>query len=795
MFEQKKADYGAVALLIALPLVLFADVFFLGTGFYWRDLITYHWPMRTVIREALLSGSIPYWNPFHLNGQPMAANPAYEIFYPPQLLILLPDFAYGFQMLLMFHLLLGLIGMYAFIRSLRVCVAAAAFGAIAFGFGGLFLSMLNLNPFFFSVAWLPVVFYMFRKTVLLGTRRHFLGTVGGLAMILLITEPASVLQTGLFLLGYILYRTLEQGERDRLVARLIVLASVCVLGAAVAAVQLIPAVDFAGDTKRALGFPRDFALTWSFPPLRLLELFFSNFFGPGVSDGVHYWGSRFYGATGPFYKSIYAGGLTAILAVAWLAARGRGALTFLIAAPVSFVITIGGWSIAGDLLYRAGLFQMIRYPEKWITLIVVPLPIFAALAFDRLLEGDRRIRRVATAIASVLLVSVAASFILLNFEGGAKAFVEYFQLRGPDVPADVANAKQAALVNVVFTGLSCALLFRALRIGRRLLTGAAMLMLAADLGSLIDGLAPRMPRSYFDPPRIAEEAHAMVEYPRLWHLNPESDMLTDDFYITLRSDQKWAIRNVMEGALSEASFIRTVITRDVDATSLVPSALFDDAVRILEARLGRRAEAIVASVARTNLRTQLVPFAQALPAGREVQDIRPAALVRTGNHPPIYFASEVREAREPIDAVRYILHGAIRENVAAAPLPEQKFHGDARVLGYRSSWNRYEIETVVDENSLLVVAMTPHRYWKAFVDGKETAVVPVNLISTGVQVAAGTGRVELQYRNPLVRTGATVSAGSLVITALASLLFARRYSSAPSAHASGNARDVSEHRE
>lgn len=794
MLEQKKADYGAVALLVALPLLLFADVFFLGAGFYWRDLITYHWPMRSVIREALLSGSFPYWNPFHLNGQPMAANPAYEIFYPPQLLILMPDFAFGFQTLLMFHLLLGLVGMYLFLRSLPVSPVSALFGAVSFGFGGLFLSALNLNPFFFSIAWFPLVFHAFRRMVLTGGRRYFVGSVGGLVMILLITEPASVLQIGLFLLAYIAYRALEKGERRELPRRIRLLATVCLLAAGVASIQLIPAVDFARETKRAIGFPVDFALSWSFPPVRLLELFFSNVMGPGVRDGMHFWGARFYEATGPFYKSIYGGALMAVLAAAWLAVGGRGARTFIFAAPIAFVVAIGSWTIFGRLLHDIGLFQMVRYPEKWITLIVVPLPLFAALAFERLIGGDGRIRRAGVAIAALLLIVIVAIFLMLAFDRGAAAFIDYFELRGAGALADVANARRAAFLNVVVMGLVCVLLLRYGRMKRGTSTALAMLLLAADLGSLIDGLVPRMPRDFFEAPRIAQEAHAMVEYPRLWHLDPGSHSLTDDYYIRLGAEQKWATRNVMEGMLPEASFIRTVIAKDIDGTALVPTALFDDTVRILNARLGSGSEAIIASVARTNLRSRLLPFEQALPPGREVEHIRPAILQRTPGYSPVYFASAVMEARAPLDAVQQIVSGKVTGDVVAAPAPEKEFDGEARVLGYRSSWNDYEIETVVGEEALLVVATTPHRYWKAFVDGEEAEVIPVNLISAGIVLREGSRSVVMRYGNPMIRYGAIVSALSILLLAWIAFGFGRKRSPAPSADAGGNARHIPEHR-
>jgi hypothetical protein len=105
-------------LLAALTCLLFFDVLFLGRGFFKGDLFPYHFPMKKVVRELTFAEGIPQWNPAYHGGQPLAANPAYELFYPPQWLIYVGSYPFAFQLHILVHILIAAIGMYLLLRDL-----------------------------------------------------------------------------------------------------------------------------------------------------------------------------------------------------------------------------------------------------------------------------------------------------------------------------------------------------------------------------------------------------------------------------------------------------------------------------------------------------------------------------------------------------------------------------------------------------------------------------------------------------------------------------------------------------
>jgi len=127
-----KTDAKIAALLAIAILLIFSDVLFLGTGFYVRDIIRDYLPSRFVLRNIVLAGEFPAWNPFYSAGQPLAANPGFQAFYPGTWLCFLPSFLFGFNLEVLLHIALAAAGMYLLLRSMELRIESALFGAIAF---------------------------------------------------------------------------------------------------------------------------------------------------------------------------------------------------------------------------------------------------------------------------------------------------------------------------------------------------------------------------------------------------------------------------------------------------------------------------------------------------------------------------------------------------------------------------------------------------------------------------------------------------------------------------------------
>src|SRR5438093_7610179 len=88
-------DFWCPAMLLLTGILFFFEPLFLSKNFYFRDILSFHYPLRKVLIESYARGEFPLWNPFLYFGQPMAANPNFMAFYPTNLLHLFLPFNYA----------------------------------------------------------------------------------------------------------------------------------------------------------------------------------------------------------------------------------------------------------------------------------------------------------------------------------------------------------------------------------------------------------------------------------------------------------------------------------------------------------------------------------------------------------------------------------------------------------------------------------------------------------------------------------------------------------------------------
>ena len=116
----RSGDGKWLALLVAVSLLLFAGVLLLGDGFYVRDVSRDYLPSRAILHQILSHGEFPLWNRFLSAGQPLAANPGFQTFYPGTWLVFLVGFPLGFHLEIVLHIALAAVGMFLLLRSLEL---------------------------------------------------------------------------------------------------------------------------------------------------------------------------------------------------------------------------------------------------------------------------------------------------------------------------------------------------------------------------------------------------------------------------------------------------------------------------------------------------------------------------------------------------------------------------------------------------------------------------------------------------------------------------------------------------
>jgi hypothetical protein len=248
---------------------------------YRTDALFAYLPRTVELTRSIRAGRIPLWNPYILGGMPFFADPQSRVAYPIALLLVAVDpvDAMGYDVAL--HLVIAMVGMYLFLRSIKVNLWGSVLGGFAFGFSSFFYVRLGHPTFIASAALVPFFFYGLEKA----RRSGPAGTVM-LAGFLALGYLAGFPQVFLFGVGalvfYALYTSLDTDPSARKpgTRRTIeILLAAGLLSMLLVAVQLVPFLEFLRNST-GLGVDIDkMTGVYLASPVLLLRSFFPSLFG------------------------------------------------------------------------------------------------------------------------------------------------------------------------------------------------------------------------------------------------------------------------------------------------------------------------------------------------------------------------------------------------------------------------------------------------------------------------------------------------------------------------------------
>jgi len=735
-----KKDVAAVAGLAATVTLFFADILFAGLNLYVRDIQRFYYPYRAVLARALRSGGFPFWNPFASGGQPLAANPVYELFYPPQWLLAFGNLRTMVHVEVILHYPIAAVGFYLLSRSLGCRRWVAWLAAFAFALGGLMLSFGSFFPFLFSAAWLPWIALFFRQ------RRHALAAIC-LGLLLLAADVSMIIQAGALLLAYGLYK-------KRGAAAAAVIAVAILVGAA----QIVPALDHQRDSGRGVELGIAGATTWVMPALRPLELIWPTLFGAPSEYAQFFWDvNRLYPQEQlPFFLSIYPGLIAMILVIAGFIRRTRGAAFVAIVTVVSYLTATGPLF---KLMYRAG-FRSIRYPEKFFVSAVFVFAVFAAVAGEEAVR-DRAFRRVCAIVAAIVTALTATLATLTFLPGFDRIFSTFWRL--PATDADLAARFRDGMLTSLALAFVVTILFAAERLSPPVRAAIVMLVVIIDVGMRVDRVMPRITADYYTPPPVAQ---ALAKEPQPVRIYSHADWQRrtepqPSLPIGLRP---WILRNGLLPYAENVWGFEGVGDYDPDKTKLFPTIEYDNLLDFVRRHRPDRMALVLAMGGATHVSTLRPMDPGVIADPRRFDQIAPVAFARIRNAGRFYFARQLVAARNVEEVARKLAsNDPLPIDVAFTPNAFPPAPG--RVLRASEPANRIELDVESAGRGFLVLAISAHKYWSATVDGKPAILLPANVGYQGLVVDRGRHHVVLRYRNPVVIVSAWISLIAFIATA------------------------------
>jgi len=769
--DTRRHDLFAIAILSLIATLFFADVLVGTDNFYMRDLTRYYYPTKQVLRDIVDGGEFPYWNRRFSAGQPIAANPEHEVFYPLTWLILLPSYDMGYRLHILVHIYIGLIGMYALLRSMELRIPASFFGALAFGLGGLYLSYVNLLPILFCAAWLPLTCLYVRRFLLQPNRRDFARASLFLGLQFLVAEPTTVMQTGFIIGMYALYRGWYAAREwnhpwthaiPEMLSRVLFIALISGSAIAVGAAQMIPAIDHVGESARSRTFDYSLVSAWSLPWAKLAELIYPNFLGHiSIKQVMWYWGGGLYPGMGsPFLFNVYCGLLVTALAVGAFFVRPRGGRFVLILVIFSLLIALGGHTPLLRWLYDLGIATSIRYPEKFILVALFAAIIFASQLLDRLLAGDDAIRDAALGFIAATTIVALALAIFAFTPYYAKFFINVWGLKGPRAAQRMVELSREGWIIAAARGAILFGLIWSVRLLKRRLWLALMLaFVLADLLPVVHQINPRMPARFF-----LEEPLASQRLPRdrdQWRVFHEADWYGQEEmakkYFSTGDAVYWIVRNGLFPMTPAGEGLSMVLERDYDKTALLPTIdLIESLWDVKRSGRGDWWRPFVA-MANVRYRGEYKPFdAERKRVNKNMKRAVAIQYTDVGYHPRYYFADQVVTIRDRRDFVKKLSDGSYSNAVAFIKAPS---FVPARgvVHSVKETANTATLDVTSNGRGFLVMSVTPNKFWNVTVNGARVEPVVTNIGFQGIHLPPGKHRVEMRYRNTLAANGLKVS--------------------------------------
>jgi hypothetical protein len=406
--------------LFVVPL-FFSSFILSGKPLWGSDFVTQFYPWKKFIYDHIWhQGSLPLWNPYLFSGTPIIANIQASMFYPLGFLyyLLPPVLAYGYSTML--HCALGSVLMYLFMhQALGISKVGALISALIFSFNGYFMAHLYAGHLSFvqSYIWIPLIFHLLYRFTETFDCRYAVATglvlgiqiLGGFPQITFYTVLAALLFA--VYQGSILLRTRAFSKAMKLA---IGFAMVLGVGFCLAAVQMLPTLEFSGLSTRAGGINYAFATYDSLHPRDLLAFLIPDIFGNPIDHS--YWPSQ---DSWHFWETCsYVGMLPLILV--FISAKASSLRTvrvfFILLIGLSLLLALGKYNPIYPVIHKLPGFDRFRIPAQIIFLYVFGIAVLSGMGFDTIKKSSWRLNRV------MIVFLVLAGCLLMVFFVGIHSF-------------------------------------------------------------------------------------------------------------------------------------------------------------------------------------------------------------------------------------------------------------------------------------------------------------------------------------------------------------------------------------
>jgi hypothetical protein len=691
------------------------------------DVVCSMLPWQKAVRDALIHGRLPLWNPFLLAGEPLLAAEQGAALHPATWIGLLLPAPQAWTLQMSLRLLVALLAAYLLARDLGCREIAALVGAAAWGFSDFVVFWLGY-PVTNAIGPFPLLALGLERLARDADRRAVALTVVALLWIILAGHPEmllfSVAAGGVWFLLWL--RRSAPGTRLRAVRRALLAGALAV---GLSAVQIGPFLEALPQT-----WEHALRSSWWAHQKKSTELT-QSLARAGTLAVPYSWGVSGRGQLSPRFATpgAYAGALVFPLAWTGLFFRGRprAELAALLGLGLVLWVRLLGPT---DLVALLPFFD-VGVLDYFVFAAVFGLALLAALGTERLSRGEGR-------AAFLVSAAVVAAAIL------AISFLRRPEMRALGMPGDYLRLRLGW--QLLPLGAAAAFVAGARR--SRAAAGACLALVVVSRYAEGGSVYPTMPKSAYYPAIPALDAVPRGVPGRIVGL----------------------------GAMLIPNAATIYGLEDVRGYESMTFRPFYETYSLWSRPLGSWFN-IVDDLDKPFLSFLNVRWALALPGtapprGWTVRAKGPGAILLENGAalPRAFVPSLLRSIPEPIARLKALgeIDDFSRHGLLAEPGGSSDWvpNGEASVSIERYSSQAMALAVEAREPSLVATSVTAWKGWKARLDGAAIEPLSYNHAFLAFRVPAGRHRVELRYLPDGFLAGMIVS----LLTLAGSLFLLRR---------------------
>ncbi|MCL5036928.1 MAG: YfhO family protein [Chloroflexi bacterium] len=744
-----------------------------------RDVTILYAPEDRFFNESIKSGILPLWNPYNLCGLPLQAVGYPNLLNPLRVMLhlLFPPGA-AHTWILIISLLLSGLGANMFLRSIKLSRLSSAFGGMVWMLSGFVIAYMQYEYVPLAAANLAWGLYFAELLFGQGRKIHIFSLALIFGSLLLVGMWQFILYTGLFIVLYSLFRSIQLKRYNYLA----ILILVIIMGAAAGAAQLLPSVQLFAQSQRPTFTTDELFAGSRFYPENLLTILIPDFLG---HPAKHFYLARVYsGVQNYIDQCAYTGVIPFFLALIGLWNRRRGIAVFMgVSGLLILLFAMGTPVIKNIVLILPGFKNLI--PTRILYLFTFCISILSALGLEHLLEKRRQsaaLLLIPGSIFLLLTIGLSIFFRKLDYDPQfAKSFLAFFPaiMQMPNYCPDPQAFLRYELMRIFshfsfkdpsfyiplsagWAGILLMFLWCRGKISRSFLAFMLIFLVSVDLIGYGLGLNPSMreDRMFFTP--------AGIKY-----------LQRDTTFHRVAGLRRMAVPNsLMPYRLYDLAGNAGMMPRRI--YELVRGASGDNIPYIMAYLLeGKNYYPPLASF--LNIKYHYTDLTHPLPPkwGTKLPVRDMGLYVNERCLPRFFMAGKYQVVKDTGKVLSLMLSPYfvpaervfLEEEPDSAPAPADEISGEVTVEKYTP--NRVDLNVESDKDCFLVMSETYYPGWKAAIDGAPVRIYRADYAFRAIVIPKGVHKVTMEFRPPLFYYGLWVSLAG-IITCIGGLLYFKR---------------------